>query len=407
MKIDNLFESTDSPYIYLERFVNNGSPSGFSKNTTSIDTCPQGKNGFFNLPIIQFDETIDVEEIGESKFFDLPRNCVFCHPDNLELDFLKGVQSHWKIIDSIKVSPTASGRTVKCVGDNKFFIKLDYFGMLGRLPRNLDKKKLLSAYEVSNDLNRIFSTNKTHSTSFYFDEDFGRIAKIPLSNGSCYEMGFVLRNDKPYPINQKIRAYIPFFSLFARDKFYPKDEYISLQIFKKQSKPINDFCIDLIKMVIDLYFDVLLNSGMCLEAHAQNMLLCVDENLQIVGVAARDLESVDKDLPLREFLNLSTNFTSFPYKCLKREDYNYTIMHSFMFDFKLGCYLIEPLLESLSSVPNFNSSQITESIKEYVQKYIAQLPTDYFPTQWYNYDNEIFDRSKRRPYIAHDNPRYR
>lgn len=176
--------------------------------------------------------------------------------DNIELDFLKDVQSHWKIIDSIKVSPTASGRTVKCVGENKFFIKLDYFGMLGRLPRNLDKKKLLSACEVSTDLIRIFSTNKTHSTSFYFNEDFGRIAKIPLSNGSYYEMGFVLRSDKPYPINPKIRAYIPFFSLFARDRFNPKDEYISLQIFKKQSKPINDFCIDLIKMVIDLYFDI-------------------------------------------------------------------------------------------------------------------------------------------------------
>ncbi len=407
MKIDNLLESTESTYIYLERFVNNGSPSGFSKNTTSIDTCPQGGNSFFNLPIIQFDDTIDVEGIGESKFFNLPENCVFCHPDNIELDFLKDVQSHWKIIDSIKVSPTASGRTVKCVGENKFFIKLDYFGMLGRLPRNLDKKKLLSACEVSTDLIRIFSTNKTHSTSFYFNEDFGRIAKIPLSNGSYYEMGFVLRSDKPYPINPKIRAYIPFFSLFARDRFNPKDEYISLQIFKKQSKPINDFCIDLIKMVIDLYFDALLNSGMCLEAHAQNILLCVDDNMQIVGVAARDLESVDKDLPLREFLNLSTNFSSFPYKCLKREDYNYTIMHSFMFDFKLGGYLIDPLLESLSVVPNFNLYHIIETIKDYVRSYISQLPENYFPAQWYNYDNEIFDRSKRRPYIAHDNPRYR
>lgn len=407
MQIDKFITDSDSAFLYLERYVNNGSPSGFSSNTTSLETAPHSTSQSFALPIVQFDDTICVESVGANESFKIPPQSIVCHPDNLKTDIMLYNSRHWHIIDNIIVSPTASGRTVKGIIDHKCFFKLDYYGVLGRIQRNLDSKRLLSAYEVSSAIKDAIQKGNMHNTTYYFEEDNGRIAKIPQPSGGIYEMGYVIRGDKPYPHNEKIKFLIPFFSLFGIDQNARSDKLIIMQLLERQNCNATAFCKQIVTMVIDCYFDVLINCGMCLEAHAQNMLLCLDDNFQILGVAARDMESVDKDLPLRAYLNQDIQFESFPYKCLQRSDYNYTIMHSFMFDFKLGKYLLDALIESFQNVSGFNRKEVIKEIKRMVGMYSKLLPIDYFPMCWYDYENRIFDRSKKRPYIAHDNPRYR
>lgn len=407
MKIENLIKNPTEGHLHLERYVNKGSPSGFSSNTTSCKTSPRKGDKSFKISIIQFDNTIKVVEVGKKNNL-LPENAVFCHPDNLLLPLLQNISTHWNEIGTIEVAPTSSGRTVKCLGEYEFFIKLDYFGVLGRLQRNLDKKRLLSAYEVSEAIIGEMDSKQIGSSFQVFREYYGRIAVLPLIEGGVYELGFILREATPYPIRSDVVAYIPFFSLFSKDEVDLKDELIILQLFKKQTKNITDFFTDsLIIPTLNFYFDTLTKCGLCLEAHAQNMLIGIDSNFQITSIIARDMESVDKDLPLRKFIGLSATFDLEPYKCLCANDYNYHIMHSFMFDFKLGCYLIDPLMELFSNVGDFDKENAMKRIKNIVNLRTKELPADYFPPLWYNYENEIFDRGKERPYIAHENPKYR
>ncbi len=77
--------------------------------------------------------------------------------------------------------------------------------------------------------------------------------------------------------------------------------------------------------------------------------------LRRVGVALRDMESVDKDVPLLEALSLKDNYTITEYKFLTNEAYNYQIMHSFMYDFKLGNYLLGPLVDGVEKTPDLPS----------------------------------------------------
>ena len=407
MRIEQILNDPKSAFIHLERYVNNGSPSGFSRNTTSDGTSPTGVELSFDLPIIQFDSSVEVIDVGENSYIELLSRTLFCHPDNCALPFMQNIHNKWKKIDSVIVSPTASGRTVKCVKNYGFFVKLDYFGLIGRMTRNLDSKKVLSACEVSSSIKEAVVLGKMNPTFSFFQEQYGRYAKIELPNGDIYEMGFIIREDAPYPPNNSVAAYIPFFSLFSLDRLSPEDESLIVQLYKRQNESASIFCLTIIASVVNAYFDTLVNCGLCLEAHAQNMLIGLDKNGAFASVIARDMESVDKDIPLREHFGLKTQFSSEPYKCLHSTDYNYTIMHSFMFDFKLGCYLLDPLLDAMQIIRGFDRNLVTTEIINLVLRRSSDLPSSYFPSQWYNYENEKFERGVRRPYIAHEGPKYR
>ena len=84
-------------------------------------------------------------------------------------------------------------------------------------------------------------------------------------------------------------------------------------------------------------------------------------------------------------------------------------MHSFMFDFKMGEYLISPILESAYESHPYDRESLNERIRAYSNAYIERLPPDFFPGdgKWYSYDNIVHDRNKKRPYIAKEHPKYR
>lgn len=412
MNISEILIDEEKSYIYMERYVNNGSPSGFSKNTTSEKTQPLGETKTFPVKIIRFDETIRMDEIGKTRFNILPDRCFFCHPDNLTHEILQNIKEHWEIVGEIDVSPTASGRTVKCVGENKFFLKLDYLGRLGRITRNLDVLHIQSANEVTAILKEAVLEGKMNPKFAFLLEDFGRVAHLPMEDGSTYEIGFILRDHELFAAQQSSEKLflIPAFSLFGTDMKHPGDKLIVVQLFEKQDKSINEFAfVDVLKPIIDSYFDVLLHCGLCLEAHAQNTLVAIDEHYRIRYIVARDLESVDKDLPLREFFGYSNDvILAKNYKCLRETDYNYTIKHSFMFDFKLGNYLLDPLIETFqTNFAGFDVEETVRKIKALTRTYIEKLPKGYYPEEWYDYEKEIFEPDKKRPYVAHANPKYR
>src|ERR1043165_6217645 len=69
---------------YAERYINDGSPSGFSeRNSTSADTSPFGLKPPFNLSVLTARTTRDFGCLARAPVLNahLPHDAVFVHPD--------------------------------------------------------------------------------------------------------------------------------------------------------------------------------------------------------------------------------------------------------------------------------------------------------------------------------------
>ncbi len=408
MKLDRIIKEKEKAYIYMERYVNNGSPSGFDrKHTSSKATAPRSKSPNYDLLVLRFDESIEMKTIGEDVGI-IGERCIFCHPDNLNNAILHELNNHFDIVDRVRVVPTASARSVKLLGTD-YFIKLDYMGFLGRVRRNLDYQHLISACEVTRDICSGIDTGVYNSKFGILKENKGRVAYLPRKEGGFYEFGYLIRDATPYHrLSDKELFLIPAFSLFAKDLYAPMYKPLLLQLYEHSGKNINDFAFcNLLGPILDCYFDALVNHGFSMEAHAQNTLIAIDSAYQIKLIVSRDMESVDKDLTLREYLGIQSKINALDYKCIRKTDYNYIIKHSFMFDFKLGEYLLSPIIDLLTSVEGFKREDVVNKMKEKSCSYISLLPNGYFPEVWYNYENRQFNEGEKRPYISNENPKYR
>lgn len=388
----------EDSFLYLERYVNNGSPSGFTKiYTVSSDTQPSSLNRGYYLHALKVDSSTTIKDYGRKP--DFFKWDMLSHPDMEEyLDDI--IVSH----KALYVSPTASSRTVKCLEDSDWFVKLAYKGLIGRIDRTIREQQALSSVEVSSIIENAINNNLISNKFFFLREPFARI--ITRNNESW---GIILREAHPYPYNKRIRLQIPAFSLFSKDQLNSNDPSIIVQLIQYHKiTDIEGYLLDNILLPIyDSYFTLLISCGLQLECHAQNTLFAIDDDFNIVGIVAKDAESIDKDLYLMDILGINHDIKSLDYKCLNKTDYNYQIMHSFMFDFKLGEYLVSPIINEVAAHFVINQDSIQQKIKTHNQQYIKQLPKDFFPDEWYYYENILHDRTKKRPYISKNNPKYR
>lgn len=394
-------------YVHMERYVNNGSPSGFSeKYTTSLQTRATGPNEHFYLCSIEVPSEITIHNFGsQPRFFENWEMLV--HPDMIDEPLFSKCLNVNK--QAAMVAPTASSRTVIMLDTEGWFLKLNYKGLIGRFERQIGRKQALSAIEVSRVISRAIE-NKTLPKSFYFmREVFSRVLSLP-DDASFYEWGIVLREPGPFPANDQIEVLIPAFSLFSEDARSPSDPPILVQLIQNQTKRAADFLFeDVISPIYEAYFGLLLRCGLQLEGHAQNCLFAVDKDFKMLGFVAKDSESIDKDLSLINELKLEIEFDSLDWKCLSEDQYNYQIMHSFMFDFKLGEYLITPIIKSAAQHFSLDKRKLISRIRSFNDVFIRDLPSDFFPPdgKWYSYANIVHDRTKKRPYLAKANPKYR
>jgi len=401
-------------HLYMERYINDGSPSGFSdKMTSSQPTKAKSINDNFHLIGVTFSDKHKIQDYGEKPAF-MDSWQMLVHPDmiyNSERNKLFEDCTNFDL-QAVKVVPTSSTRTVKALNKDGWFIKLHYDGLIGRISRKLEKKQAISAVVVSEVIQKAIDNGKLPSTFFFMREPFARV--VELKKRKPYEWGIVLREPFAYPHNDKIKFFIPAFSLFAKDPKNPNHKSILTQLVKKQTKSVEDFLFEnLIVPIFTNYFELLLNCGLQLECQAQNALIAIDKDFKIVGIVFKDMESIDKDISLMEYLKIEHNREILDYggyKSLKKEDYNYHKMHSFMFDFKLGEYLISPIIDdAVKNFPSLNEEKLIERIKEYNQTFIQRLPSDFFSpsVKWYSDKKEIRNRTKKKTYIENDNPKFR
>lgn len=402
----NELRNASSDLLYMERHINTGSPSGFTeKYTTSSRTRPKGDGINFHLCAIEVPESVVIKDFGEEPAL-FNQWQMLVHPDMISDELFSICRNI--VHDAVLVAPTSSARTVMMLDREGWFIKLCYKGLIGRIERQLAISHAVSAIEVNHAICTAMKANTLPKRFGILREVFSRVLMLP-HNSSFYEWGIVLRESVPHGLESNAKFLIPAFSLFSPDDKNPEDPTILTQLINNQNKCAEDFLFKkIICPVYDAYFALLLSCGLQLEAHAQNILFALDDQMEILGVVARDAESIDKDFSLINDLGLNNPFSDIEYKRLLRTDYNYHIMHSFMFDFKLGEYLIKPLIQHAASEFQIDERRLEERIREFNRRYIERLPKDFFPKNWYAYKNIVHDKtSRKRPYIATPSPRYR
>lgn len=433
MLLEEFVDGTSNGFVKAERYLNDGSPSGFSEaHTTSEYTRPRSSLASFSLQQIRFGDDAFIEDLGVIRKNYIKDGCILIHPDMLDS---KGYvnDGYYSVEDELIVAPTASGRTVLAL-EKKYFVKLAYIGYLGRIVRHMSKEIVLSAYEVTKQLMDATKTNKLNPAFGILREDFGRVAHIPLKNlkfsalrlpqndRGCYEWGVLFREYKPYPYIQDDEFLIPFFALFSQE-YNPltqkpntlQDKPLLIQLFEKQGKSMEEFLLhDILFPLFNTYFDALIYAGVELEAHAQNMLLTVNKDFIVKRIVCRDFESAGRDVPLMESMGIKyAKHGDYKINTLKpiepgQKYSKYHTGHSFMFDFKLGEYLVSPLINLAANYSFIDHHAVTKRIKEFNRQFIEKLPKDFFPPDWCYYEKINWDlEGKKREYVWQNDPKYR
>ncbi len=404
-------------YLNMERYINDGSPSGFTiKNNTTESYSPFSKSPEFKVCGFSVkNSNMKYIDYGARPDW-IINDEIIIHPDyeNCFRPFMKTSER--------MVVPTASSRTVYSINE-KCYIKLQYNRKIGRLERLFTPEKINNSIKISSILKEKFDMGIMPKDIFFMPEIFGRIIDFGDNFDKHLETrywGMVIRDILPYPLLEKCeKRLIPAFSLFASNhqKNCVKSIVELLYDFRKK-KDMNqkDFIMEkIIKPVLKLYFEILLNTGFHIEAHAQNILylLVVEGNtIDIKGAVIRDFESFDKDLNIMRELGINIKFDTITEKINDSSDLEkYMKRNSFLFDFKFGEYFLSPFLEYCRKIyPQIDVDLIVQEIKIFNASYIRKLPEKFFPKdKWFSYDKVEFDRSTdERPWIINNElPKYR
>lgn len=409
-----IFDNIEESFIYMERYVNDGSPSGWTElRGTSEETNPFTGHECFNL--LEFvDSDTDCEFLGEpSSLFAVN----YAHPDSINSDVLKEGK---RLISKskVRVSPTSGGRTMLVrSGEYNGFVKLTYdSSRLGRVDRQLTRAHCVSSLEVSSTIKDCIDKGAFGNRISILLEKSAKITRIKTSD-SEYEWGTILREKRPYPYVCDSRQIVPGFSLFGKDHYSEStinDEYLINQFISLSECEPKEYLIDLLKLSVDAWFLSLLNCSFILETHGQNCYFEIDKNYNIKRFVIKDLDSVDKDISFAKAKGLNSEWESFPYACFYKDvpedhPWYYNVRPSYMFDFKMGTYLLNPILNTVCEKFSLDADEIRLTIQEYTTNtYISQMPRGYFPKNaWYYCDNSERKPGERRKYYLKQNPPFR
>ena len=412
MLIENVRKSSLPVLQYMERYVNDGSPSGFTeKNTTSPETDPFGLSPWFHLAICRGNANF-FKDFGRIPEYEIGagNNWILLHPDmQSKLLELQSNELDISVLENWKVIPTSSGRTVQIKkNDNHNYIKLHYDGIIGRVNRALPWSKAIAGIEINSEILNGINSRKLDYRLSLMQEVGARVLFVSTGDNTS-QWGMIWREAEPYgPSSSKISCLIPYFSMFSVDRFSSFEHPLLTQLISLFRHPPLEFVLEtIVSPVLLSYFSLVSQLGLQAEWNAQNLLLGLDENLNIVSVVMRDLGEIEKDFTLREKLGLPNDFASYPYKCISQENDNYKIRHSFQFDFKVGEYLLEPLGELLENNFGVNRKLYYNEVRKISRALIRGLPEDYFPAdgKWYKHERIMLTGS--RPYVASENPKFR
>lgn len=417
MNLSSIVRDPTTSLIEMERYVNDGSPSGFTfVYTTSERTRPRSQSPHFRLGAVSPKAGVLVDNLGDvpAELFGQhcePTTTMLAHPDMLSQLQLLGFAGRLPRLSDLFVQPTASARTVRlCNSQVHGYVKLHYEGHLGRILRRITLKHAQAAIETDSRLADLVAEGKMPSTFAFFREVGARVFRLTDCDGAS-QWGMVWRPERIHGVSARRISYlVPAFSLFSRDCREPTHATLLSELGKIHRDKLRFILDELLLPLIRSYFAMLTFGGLQGEWHAQNVVFGFDESWHCVATVLRDMESIDRDLPIMAATGRPVSFASYPYKCLEAGDYNYTIRHSFMFDHKFGEYLLGPLIDHACELWDLDSRDVNRVVSESVKVHLRALPENFFPDNgcWYKFANQLIDQStKRRPYVQLDAPRFR
>lgn len=397
-----------SSYIELERFWNDGSPSGFTfKNNVGYLYSPFSKIDKFSLPIF-LSNKINFTQIGTIPPGWRER---LEHDDNLPFpihpeitDDLKNVKQFDKNSKSfyIDVVPTASSRTVLWTSEDqkkRHFLKLHYPKMIGRFKRDLYLYKWLSSLENSRE---ILSFKCFFPPKFSFlRENAGTF--VEGSNGKP-GFGIIYREFTPYPPKHS-SLLIPSFSLFSKNNLQERQQPLLVQLLINMAKPMEYFLENFVEPVLDSYIFLSCETGLIPENNAQNALFEINiENMETRYVL-RDMADIFKDLSLREEKGLHTSLCSYHTIDISTDE-DYFRRRSFAYDFKCSKYLIKPMIDCFVMGLNIPAQKVYAKVQE-MAKAKWKRYKNYFEkeNEWFAYPMQ--SNVGRESYIRRANPDFR
>ncbi|MBI5275981.1 MAG: hypothetical protein HY854_05920 [Burkholderiales bacterium] len=388
MKIHEVFENPLSGLLAAERYVNDGSPSGFSSaSELSLQHRPLEGSETIQIPVfyVPWERVVSFGRIEaiRDRVGTCPQDCipVPVHPGALESVLQDRALGGISPAATFDAAPTASGRTVLAVGDKPFFVKLHFPGRIGRFNRAMPLYKWIGAKESAHYL-REFLRGGLRSFS-HLDEVGGVFAESERGPG----FGTVYR-DLPERTVSAGAALLPAFSLFSRDHRNAADPSLLAQILERWRMDADSFIEVFVAPLVHSYVQLAVEAGLIPECNAQNVLFRVLMHSEKVEIYFRDMEDLWKDLTVRESLGLESSCV--PYHTIRQsEGSDYFERRSFLFDFKFGEYLVVPLIEEAARFLRIRSSDLVSATRRIVRDAWSVSP-GYFPygTDWFRYPRE-------------------
>lgn len=309
----------------------------------------------------------------------------------------------------IWVAPQASARTVVVESEGMGCLKLHHDGVIGRMERRLGSLQAKHAVWISEQISKAILQRRLPERFYHLEEPYGCVGNVALAQGQK-EIGLMYRPSSTNGIGPKPHTLIPAFALFAKDLKAENDALLVHQLCDASGEDTRSFLKwRLLVPALDAYFSLLRQLGLQAEAHAQNILYAVSAEGKILGVALRDMESVSIDLGIIDHFKLDVPPAPESSKVLRPSMPDYQKRHSLMFDFKLGTYLLEPLIEAFFEEGSSDWADAVGEAQCVTDSYLSTFPLDYLPTdRWWAHAKVAIDRrTNERPYVAYPKPLFR
>lgn len=383
MLFENAFKQTLEYYIYAERYINDGSPSGFTfLNQVSNRYSPNSDYKSFKLPVFNIakESAVLVGDINDILIFN--KNKSSSIPVPIHPDIFNGFSCS-KPDFFVDVIPTASGRTVLLDPDDELgvqFIKLHYPKLIGRFNRGLPLFKWIAAKESMQAINS-YENGLPQNVALFEDAAYLFVEKEFFPQDG---FGIVFRNfPKKFNFNNG-SIIIPIFSFFSNDVKSGSRETILEKIINNRALSIYDSIEKIIFPLIESYIFFATEIGIVPECNAQNIVISIDQSSLLV-IGYRDMENFWKDISLRKELKLNILFN---YYHTINQEYNddYFKRRSFLYDFKLGEYVLRPIAKIIAKKFKRKIDEIDSIIRE-CGKHLWKKHEGYFQpyNNWYSY----------------------
>lgn len=361
MKLDELWPMRSELMFRLERWVNDGSPSGWTDGAHQVGEAfrPTGTRARIPVPTVQVhvDQCAWFGDRTDSGLEQLLRAdgqvlCLPLHPDvPITPEAIPG-----PVLSAV---PTSSARTVAWPDATRpTHLKLHYPGLLGRAPRELNRRRVRISVATSIELSRLRASGVLDARTDFLAEPVGVVHPSSIVYHENDEVGLLVRDTSPLTPRRAGLTVLPCFSLTSGDRLVSEDEPLLVQLIRQHGWNVDDFAEALIAPLLRSYFELALSFGIIPEMHGQNTLVEIDPDGRCTRVVHRDLLDMVCDPLVRAARRLPVP-TGMRSRELSDTDGVYD-WRSWAFDFKFAEYTLEPAVLLFAATTGIHTEKVRQ-----------------------------------------------